>query len=176
MYANALSKNWTLQGLALLGTLAVALALPFIVHIIGPVGGVPLGARLLPIFIAPLLAVVLFNAPVAVAASLLAPVLNHLIIGSPTQPITILVTVELTVFAVVVSLLHMRWPNFWAAAPVGYLLGMVAAMIVLFITPIIPAPPFTWFTNSIVTAIPGIVILLAINFAVLRYLKSRHAD
>lgn len=58
---------------------AASVAIPFLVHL-AP-GGSSIGATLLPIFWAPLLAILFFGPVPAVAAALLAPLLNHLITG-----------------------------------------------------------------------------------------------
>ena len=48
---------------ATLLTVAATFLLPFFVHLLPPVGGVPMGARLLPLFFAPFLAVRALSPP-----------------------------------------------------------------------------------------------------------------
>ena len=55
-----LNKQNTLGALGVTAlTLAGAIALPFLAHLLPAIGNVPMGARLLPIFVAPLLALIL---------------------------------------------------------------------------------------------------------------------
>lgn len=61
---------------ATLLTVLAALLLPLLVHLLPSSGGVPLGARLLPIFYAPLLATVFFGPVTSLAAGALAPFAN----------------------------------------------------------------------------------------------------
>jgi hypothetical protein len=174
MSVQSTTQPWTRQLSAVAVTLIVAVTLPLLVHLLPPVGGAPLGARLLPIFIAPLLAVIFFRPLVAVLASLAAPLLNHLLIGMPPFALALLITVELAVFTLVFAGLHLRRPGFLLAAPLAYLAGMAAAVVVLFITPLIPAPPFAYFTDALVTAVPGILLLMLIHWAALRLAANRN--
>ena len=56
--------------------LAATMLLPVLFHLIPPVRDVPMGARLLPLFYAPLVAVLLFRPHVGLIAAALAPMLN----------------------------------------------------------------------------------------------------
>lgn len=55
---------------------------PFLIHFI-PYQSRPIGAVLLPMFFAPLLAVIFFRLHVSVLTALLAPALNYFITGMP---------------------------------------------------------------------------------------------
>ena len=58
----------------------VAVALPLLIHLI-PYQAVPWGARLLPMFYAPLLGVILYRLSAGIVPALLAPILNLAITG-----------------------------------------------------------------------------------------------
>ena len=81
---------------------AASVAIPFAVHLVP--GGSSIGAAILPIFWAPLLAVVFFGPVPGVAAALVAPVLNHLITGMPPSFVLLPLTVELAIFVGVLLL------------------------------------------------------------------------
>ena len=93
--------------------LGITILMPFIIHLLPIVDNVPIGARLLPIFYAPLIAVIFFRWHVGLLAALLAPVINFLITGSPQWQVVIILTYELTLFVVFISLLKdikiVRW-------------------------------------------------------------------
>ncbi len=151
-------------------TVAAAVLLPVLVHLLPVVGNIPAGARLLPIFYAPLLAVIFFQPSVGIAASLLAPFLNHALTGSPTYEMAIILTLELTVFSAIFSAIYTRRPKFVAAAPLAYLLAKVASLIAVAVLPfLVPAAPLQYFTSSLMTALPGLVVLSVLNVVAIKY-------
>ena len=75
--------------------LAFSILIPFLIHFI-PVSGNPVGAVLLPIFIAPFIAVVFFRFNVGIIAALLSPVLNYLLTGNPVYGLLGIITLELS--------------------------------------------------------------------------------
>lgn len=154
-------------------TLAGALLLPFLIHLLPPINGTPWGAVLLPIFIAPLVGVVLFESRAVIVAALFAPIVNHFVIGMPAQPIAFVLTIELTVFAVVLTLLHERKPDLWLGALIAYLLAKVVALLVMLVVPVLPMPALVYFTNSLTTAIPGMLVLVVVHYLLVRNTKQR---
>lgn len=159
---------------AALLTLTASVALPFLVHLAPSVDGVPMGARLLPIFIAPLLALLWGLPVVAIAVSLLAPALNALLIGMPAGGMLPVLTVELVTFSAVVALVVNRWPNAFYAGLVGYGAAKVAAFVLLSVVPLLPAPPLAYATGSLTRAIPGLLAMLIIGVAAV-YLRKDDA-
>lgn len=141
-------------------TVALMLALPLVVH---AVGGRAAGAVWLPLFYAPLLAALVCHPAVSLAAAVLAPLLNHALTGMPPLPTAVVLMVELVVFATAVQILHRRWPRFWGAAPVAYLLGKLAALLWLAVWPLLPVSAGAYFANSLSMAWPGLLVLLLIN-------------
>lgn len=153
---------------ATLVTIAATVALPFLVHLLPPVNGTPVGAVLLPLFIAPFVALYLFHPAAALVAALVTPSINRALTGQPTAEMAVLLTVELTVFTVVALLLKSRWPRSVVNAPAAYLAAKVVAAIVLSLTALIPALPLGYLTSSVVNALPGLAILLVVNLLLVR--------
>lgn len=103
-----------------------SVAIPLLVHVL-PAGSV-VGAALLPIFWAPLLAVMVYGPVPAAAAAVLAPLLNHLLTGMPPEFIVGSLTAELAIFVAVLifaSKLGRLRRAPWVA-PVAYLVARVA--------------------------------------------------
>lgn len=141
-----------------LATTFFAFVLPFAFHLV-PQSGIPLGARFLPIFYAPLLAAAFFPGVVALVASLFAPLLNHLLLGNPPLPLVVQLTAELLVFSATVLLLKRYAAPPWFSAPLAY---VVARVLVFFVaTPAALVRPDAWsaVADSLVVALPGLVLL-----------------
>lgn len=153
---------------ATLVTIAFTVALPFVIHLLPPVGGTPMGAILLPLFIAPFVALYLFHPAAALVAALVTPLLNRSLTGQPTAEMTIMLTIELTVFGLAALLLMNRWPRSVVNAPLAYLVAKVVAAVVLSVTALIPALPLGYLTGSVVNALPGLALLLVVNLLVVR--------
>jgi hypothetical protein len=151
------SVAWTAVGLAL------ALALPFVVHLIPANGGPPYGARLLPIFYAVVVLVFRGHTVPALVTAMAAPLLNRAVTGSPAGPMFETLTVELVVFAVVLVVAVRWWPR--AArylAPVAYLAATLAATLVLR-----PATlSFAAVVDTLQTSWAGLLVLLALGAVV----------
>lgn len=164
----ALRQNRVLQIPALGLTLFMMWLLPVLVHLL-PLGGpVPEGARLLPIFYAPVVAVWFFHPGVALLAGLLMPFINYGLTGMPPLNIAILLCIELVAFSLLLTLFKTRWPRLPVAAPLAGILCKVASALTLIVFPLVPASPWTFFTESVSVAWPGLLILLAINLILLR--------
>ena len=158
---------------ALLLTLGAMWLLPFLVHLIPANGPVPMGARLLPIFYAPLLAAWLFHPAVGLIASLFMPFINHAFTGMPTLPMSILLSLELVVFSLTLQGFRRRASRLALAAPLGFLAAKIVSALVLWFLPILPASPLNYLGNSILNAWPGLLVLLALNLVVLQLPHER---
>ena len=155
-----------------LATTFFAFALPFAFHLV-PQSGIPLGARFLPIFYAPLLAAAFFPGVVALAASLFAPLLNHLLLGNPPLPMVAQLTAELLIFSATVLLLKSYAP-LWFSAPLSYL---VARVLVFFAaTPAALVRPDAWSAvgNSLAVALPGLVLLALLGLFAQLWRRGKH--
>ncbi len=167
----SLREKAILQIPAALLTLFLMWLLPFLVHLVPLSGPVPLGARLLPIFYAPLLAAWLFRPAIALIASLLMPFLNHVFTGMPTLPMSILLSLELIVFSLVLLLNRNYWPQ-WPLAPLAFVLGKVVPAVVLIFFPILTVSPWAYLTSSLQNGLPGLLILLLLHLVVLRFTRQ----
>ena len=147
-------------------TIGLMLLFPFVVDLIG---GPAAGPRWLPLFYMPIVAALLFHPLVGVAAGLATPFLNHFLTGSPALPMAFLLAVELVVFTLVMQLLCRRWPRFWGAAPFAYLVAKVASALVLLVAPmtLLPVSPWQFLSTSLMNALPGLLVLLLINWLVM---------
>lgn len=154
------------------GVLVAMVFLPFLVHLLPAQAGVPMGARLLPMFLAPFLAVVLFDMRTALVAALFAPILNHLVVGQPTGGMIILLTIEAVVFCVVAVAMYRNRPNSVFTAPLSYFVAVLAATLTLVVWSLLPAPPLQFLTNTLTNAVPGLALLLILNVVLVRFVRD----
>lgn len=129
--ATALGLTVSRGGQAAATVMAVLLAvvLPLVVHAVPVQGGVPLGSRLLPMFLAPALVVLLGWGPWAVLATSLGPLLNHLLTGRPDGELLWRLSLEVSLFAGVVAAGWRVAGLRWVLLPAGYL--VVRGVVVL---------------------------------------------
>lgn len=144
--------------------LSASVILPFLVHLVPAYNGIPLGARLLPMFYAPFIAVSLFRPHVAIITGLFSPILNSYLTGHPTPENIAVLTVELVLFCIISYLVQRKWRHFWGVVIVSYLLTLLSVSFLL--------GRIEFFTNTLVVALPGLAMLSFINMSLLR-LQSR---
>jgi len=133
--------------------LAAAVIFPFIMHLFPSSDGIPWGERLLPMFYAPFIAVVLLRPHAGIIAAVLAPILNSLITGLPAAGKIPIISLRLLLFIAVAHLIISRRKRFWLAAPLAYLAAMLVSGIFL----------GSGFLNRMADSFSGIVVLLALN-------------
>ena len=170
---SSLRNKPILQIPAALITLGLMWLVPFLIHLIPFSGTIPLGARLLPIFYAPLLAAWLFNPIVGIASGLLMPFINHTFTGMPAFNVAVMLSVELGVFSLILTIYKTRYPRLSLLAPFAVIAGKTVSALLLFIIPLVPLSPWAYFTSSVVNAIPGLLVLLAINLTLNRLPHER---
>lgn len=159
------AKKYQIPAIAL--TIAGAVLLPVLVHLIPTSAGEPpMGARLLPAFYAPLLAIFLASPLVAVVASLVAPLLNNLLTGNPPSPLVLPLTLELLVFSIIVGVVAWRLPK----SPLRMVIAPIAYIVAKLVSSVIQQAPFF---DGLTLALPGIILLLVLNIAVVRFADSR---
>ena len=151
--------------------LCLSVMFPFMIHLIPVPGDSQLGPRLLPVFYAPLLAALWGRTRSAVLLALAAPWLNWVLTSHPLPPGAVLLMVELLGFVLVfrfqVGQVGARW---FLAAP-AYFAGKIAAMVVAGFLPALiggGAAP-AWAARGIVIGVPGIAILVLINWLAVRH-------
>ncbi|EON77072.1 hypothetical protein ADIS_2454 [Lunatimonas lonarensis] len=148
--------------------LTLAILCPIVVHLIPPHNGIPIGAFLLPMFYIPLIVLWTSTWRIALTVSVLAPLLNFLLTGSPQPGIMYILTLEVILFAII-ALFLISSPLKWAAGPLSYLGAKIFSSALLVIYPILPIAPFDFFVNSLQNGALGILILLIINLLLVRF-------
>jgi hypothetical protein len=149
--------------------LMAAVFFPFVIHLIPPHNGFSIGAYLLPMFYIPFIALFLYNWKVALPIAILAPLINFLVTGNPNWGFLVVLTLELVLFTGIAFLLLNHTTLKWTAAPFGYIGAKIISSLLLFVIPIMPAAPMEFFLGSLSRALPGIGILLLLNFLLLKY-------
>ncbi|AWI08459.1 hypothetical protein [Ereboglobus luteus] len=153
--------------------LALALAMPVIVHMAPWGGGMSLGAFLLPMFWAAFVAVYLYGIWPGLLVAVFGPVVNNFLTNFPELRINTVLTFEVAVF-VVFSWLVLRNPRgraFWLLAPLAYVVAkvcscaLIAAGVEIFGNMGVATE---FFARSVSRGAPGLVVLAAINFALVR--------
>lgn len=143
--------------------LAFSILIPFLIHFV-PVSGNPAGAVLLPIFIAPFLAIIFFRLNVGIIAALLSPVLNYLLTGSPVYGIVGIMTLELFLFVLIAWLLiKLNYAKYFAA-PVSVVISMFLTQLVF--------SSVSHFAVVLTTAFPGIILISLVNILIFTFAKK----
>jgi hypothetical protein len=150
--------------------LTLSVMFPILVHIIPVPADERLGARLLPIFYAPLLASLWGRRPTAWLLALAAPWLNWVLTGHPEPRGAVLMMAELLAFVGTMRTLQ-NWLGGRAFLALGaFAVAKAASLILAFIVPALIGgrPVLPWTVDSIVLGAPGIAILVGINWLALR--------
>jgi hypothetical protein len=156
--------------------LALSAVLPVLVHMLPVTGGMPAGARLLPIFFAPLIAALLGRPAAALTAALLAPALNHLLTGMPAAATLPGLMMQLVLFTGLAVLLARR-PLLTLLAPAAYLLAYYLAPVLLTLLAALPGLDHLAggstrpLTAVLASAWPGLLALLGVAWAMNPRLK-----
>lgn len=153
--------------------LLAAVFFPFVVHQIPPINGIPIGAFLLPMFYIPFIALFACNWKVAIPIALLAPFFNFLLTGNPNWEFLTVLTLELVLFTLLAFILLKKAYIKWFAAPLGYIGAKIVSSLLLIFIPFLPAVPWEFFMTSLSRALPGIGMLLLINFLLLRFFNQK---
>ena len=145
--------------------LGISLVLPFLVHSFPTEASIPLGARLLPIFYAPFVAVLFFRFHVGLIAGILAPMVNYLITGFPEWQQVALLSFELGAFATCTHLLIRHKKIQWVLAPMAFIFAKVFSTSLICYFPMLKAGmlPTQYFEMTISIAWAGIIMLWIIN-------------
>lgn len=137
--------------------LTVGLALPVLVHLIPVEAGPPMGARLLPIFLAATLAAMRMDALSALSIAVATPLLNRLLTGMPEGPMLGTLLIELPLVVLIVLSVRRLAPVAlrWVAAP-AYLVAAVVAGAV-----ISGDAPGASLAFALQVSWPGLIVLAA---------------
>jgi hypothetical protein len=150
--------------------LCLSVMFPFLIHVIPVPETAKLGPRLLPMFYAPLLAVLWGRAPSAFGVAFLAPWLNWALTSHPAPHGDVMMTVELLAFvSALLALVERVGTRGFLAIP-AYLSAMALAAVVAAIAPFLVdgRSALAWAAQTVATGIPGMAILILINELALR--------
>lgn len=150
--------------------LALSVMFPFLVHLLPVPGDARLGARLLPMFYAPLLAVLWGRMRSAVTLALAAPWLNWALTAHPGPAGALVMVVQLLVFVGVFRALLGRIGARWFLAVPAYLACMAAAAALAALAPGLVGgqAALGWAARSTAIGLPGMAVLVLITWAALR--------
>ena len=151
--------------------LTLSVLFPFLMHLLPVPETSRLGARLLPMFYAPLLAALWGRRETGWLVAALAPWLNWALTGHPAPVGAVIMTIQLLVFVLIVPLvLHTAFIRWLVAVP-AYLAGMAASLLAALLVPALIGgrPPLAWAGQSVIFGLPGMAALVLITCVVLRY-------
>ena len=173
------TQTWLLSGISELAlVIGLTMFLPFVVHMIPSWDDSPIGGKLLPIFYAPLIAALTRKWHVSIVASIVSPWLNHLIFGSPSVALAMLLSVQLVPFCWVAYVFARKFGGQFWVGPAAYLISKPVVLVLFVLLPsLMPRVEplvFVWRTTQ--QALPGIVILGIISYLTHRaFPPSAHA-
>ena len=168
LYSSSLTRtDTTVRSL----TIATALAAPFLIHLIPPIGATMAGAVLLPMFIAPLLASA-WRMRMLAGISLFLPLVNMLIMGHPEPLVSLILTFEIAMFLLITwNWNRLRLPA-WLVGVTGYL-GAKAGSIAMIFTgglsfSLNTPEPIGFAFESILNGWPGLVLLTILSLGLFK--------
>lgn len=163
-------KHILVQAFYTVLTLTGMVLLPILVHLIPFSAAQPLGAYLLPMFIAPLVAAFYVSPVGLILAAILAPVINHALTGMPQVPMLYFVTSELIVFSMIVFWIIQKKKTFVGFSVLAFLIARVAVMVlrISILNGSIDLPSLGQNLAGLAISIPGILILFAVERLLLR--------
>jgi hypothetical protein len=147
--------------------LALAWFIPFAVHLAPWSGPRPLGAYLLPMFWAAFIAVYFYGSVMGLIIGLFSPILNLLVTGLPAWKFLSVLSFELALSVLVATWAIRQWPRFFLIAPLSYLVAKIGSTGLQAATSVFGdiGAPGEFFVHSVVGSLPGLVVLAAINVA-----------
>ncbi len=164
------SELKTVQVRPVLLLLAATCILPILIHLIPTAGAVPIGAKLLPIFYVPLIALIFYGLPVAMIIAVAGPLINYLLTGNPQWELVILFSFELLVFTLITGFLLKNTFTKWISAPLGLLAAKGMSMgLLVFFPLLLQKAPLDYFSQSISNGLIGLVILTLIAIGAIKY-------
>jgi hypothetical protein len=143
---------------------ALAVLGPYVVHLFPGWDDSPLGARLIPMFWAPLLGVFWRQYGFTLGLAFASPWINHLIFGMPSRPLAIVLSFELVVFTLLLFAMVRAWGHRAWMGPAGYLLTKPFSALLIAAWPLLPAPPLKFIAHSVTTAWLGIIVLALLGW------------
>jgi hypothetical protein len=110
--------------------LLILIILPIMVHMMPYPGNDQLGAMILPLFIAPLVAALHQSIIGLIAACVFAPILNYYLTGMPTLESLPVIIIELIIFGLIVLWGMRNKPGFLGLFAIAFIVSKVLGMII----------------------------------------------
>ncbi len=163
--ADSAAKRLQVKEIAVL--IAASVFLQFIIHLVPPVHGNPLGAVLLPMFYVPLIAVTFYKFHTALVVTAFGPILNYFLTGSPALGIVPLLTFQVLMFVLALTILS-KYGKFRS---VNALISILTALV--FSQLVFSLFNSSGFSGSLLlisleNAVPGIIIITVMHILLLR--------
>lgn len=158
--------------------LSLSVMFPFMIHVLPVPSDARLGPRLLPMFYAPLLAVLLGRRRSALLVALGASWLNWALTTHPAPPGALLLMIHLLVFVTVSRLLLSQSGDKGFIAVPAYLAGLAVATLVAAVIPALVGghDALPWALGGLAIGWPGGAILGLINWFVARSFAPGSGD
>ena len=166
MTAIALNKrNILIQGLRTVLTITAMALLPILVHLIPFSGKTPLGAYLLPMFIAPLVSAFYLSPAGLVAACLIGPPLNYVLTGMPDLTVLPTLIPELTIFSLIILWMIRNKASFIGISTLAFVSAKFVSFAIksIFLAKGFSLIMFGAFITGLATSLPGLLILFILE-------------
>jgi len=126
------------------------------------------------LFWATFVAAYFYGARVGLLVGLFAPAINLLVTGLPAWKFLSVMSFELAIFAIVTAWAVKRLPRLILSAPLGYIVAKIASTGVQAATPVFGdiGQPVDFFVRSLTGGIAGLVVLAAINAALVWFIPK----
>ncbi len=153
------------------------MGLPILVHLLPTYNSTPLGAVLLPMFIAPLIASLLYKPHVSLLAAFSVPLLSFSLTSKPESGIFLLMFVELLIFTILSLQLNRRRINPLGHVFIAFLAAKLFSLIWILYLPFNPfqGDGQTYFTSSMTNGIPGMLIMALIAYFLFQKRDARQS-
>lgn len=156
--------------------LAVAWLVPLAVHLVPWNGDRPIGVHLVPVFWTGFVAVYFYGLRVGLLVALFAPALNLAMTGLPALERIASMSFELTLFTVGAWAAVKRMPASWGIAPLAWLVARTGYTLLQIMLGSKMHADAGYFAESIIRVLPGLAVLLAINFALCRFFPKSMSE
>ncbi len=154
--------------------LSLSVLLPFLVHLLPELKGIPMGAILLAMFFAPLIAVRFYKLHVGLLIAFFSPLINFSITGNPKAILLPIMIIQLVVFVAGLNLLGKFKSTLPVSSLIAYIFCIAVSFVLLLVVPsILPGTlPGLFLLTSLLNALPGVALLIAVDFTIKKFQKD----
>jgi len=149
---------------------SLSILIPFSIHSIPWQGKVSLGAIVLAMFYAPMIAVLLSKYKLAIFVSLFSPLANFLITGHPIRASVVFLTLELVAFSLVFIFLDKKNKRLIFNPVIGYIVSIFIVFCIALLIPkiVLPRLPLEFLMGTLSNSFLGLAIMVFIGFVINR--------